>query len=73
MERPLWIRKSARMLTGKLRLAQLFAGRVSFHRIIDASVVAMSLGVGAIRAPAASSARIFSAAVPLPPAMIAPA
>ena len=33
----------------------------------------MSLGVGATFAPAASSERIFSAAVPLPPAIIAPA
>ena len=33
----------------------------------------MSLGVGATFAPAASSALIFSAAVPFPPAMIAPA
>ena len=41
--------------------------------IIERSVVAMSLGVGATFDPAASRAAIFSAAVPFPPAMIAPA
>src|ERR1019366_909679 len=40
--------------------------------IIPARVLAMSLGVGATRTPAASRAAIFSAAVPLPPAMMAP-
>ena len=37
------------------------------------SVAPISAGVGATLTPAASSAAIFSAAVPLPPEMIAPA
>jgi hypothetical protein len=38
-----------------------------------ASVAAISAGVGATATPASSSASIFSAAVPLPPEMMAPA
>src|SRR5205807_152864 len=40
---------------------------------VSATCLPMSAGLGTRRAPAASSARIFSAAVPRPPAMIAPA
>ena len=49
-------------------------GRLPFARqSIDCNVTPISLGVGATLLPAACSAAIFSAAVPLPPEMIAPA
>src|SRR6188768_316749 len=49
----------------------LLVGVRYFSRLFR--VVPMSLGVGATRTPAASSAAILSLAAPLPPLMIAPA